>query len=132
MIDKVVLYPNYDPTIPNIHTMTHDTIVKEIHQIKKDYPANYYYVLYRDKLRINPKILAQNTLIEDNEPYSLRDVQETYKRFNYLRIYKFTNISFEEAMRGSMPDSGGFKRLKCKIHLQRAPVNQYSIEAEGI
>ena len=64
MIDKVVLYPNYDPTIPNMHALKHDTIVKEIHQIKKDRPANYYYVLYRDKLRINPKILAQNTLIE--------------------------------------------------------------------
>ncbi len=29
------------------------------------------------------------------------------------------------------PDSGGFKRLNCMVKLQRAPLHQYSIEAEG-
>jgi len=109
----------------------HDTIIKEIHQINKNRPANYYYVLYRDKLRINPKILAQNILLEDKEPYNLKDVQETYKRLGNLSIYKFANINFEEPLPKLMPDSGGFKKLNCKILLQRAPVHQYSIEAEG-
>jgi outer membrane protein assembly factor BamA len=131
MIDKVVIYPNYDPSVPEIHSMTHDTIVQEIHQIKKSYPANYYYVLYRNKLRINPKVLAQNILIEDNEPYSLKDVQETYKRFGYLGIYKYANINFEQAREFITVDTGEFRKLKCKVLLQRAPVHQYSIEAEG-
>lgn len=131
MIDKVMIYPDYDPSLANLHTRQHDTIVQEIHQIKKDYPANFYHVLYRNKLRINPKVLAQNTMIEDNEPYSLKDVQETYKRLGYLSIYKFANINFEQALPKVVPDSGEFKKLKCKILLQRAPVHQYSIEGEG-
>ncbi|RLD82851.1 MAG: hypothetical protein DRJ15_00325 [Bacteroidetes bacterium] len=131
MIDKVMIYPDYDPSLAKLHTRQHDTIVQEIHQIKKDYPANFYHVLYRNKLRINPKVLAQNIMIEDNEPYSLKDVQETYKRFGYLSIYKFANINFEQALPKMAPDSGEFKKLKCKILLQRAPVHQYSIEGEG-
>ncbi len=131
MIDKVMIYPDYDPSLANLHAQQHDTIVQEIHQIKKDYPANFYYVLYRNKLRINPKVLAQNTMIEDHEPYSLKDVKETYKRFGYLSIYKFANINFEQPLPKIVPDSGEFKKLKCKILLQRAPVHQYSIEGEG-
>jgi len=130
-IDKVLIYPDYDPSQPDLHSIMHDTIVKEIHQIKKSYPANYYYVLYREKLRINPKVLAQNILIEDKEPYSLKDVQETYKRFGHLSIYKYANINFEQALPGAPPDSSGFRKLKCKVLLQRAPVHQYSIEGEG-
>ncbi len=130
-INKVVIYPNYDPSIPNIHALTHDTIIEEIHQLNRNQPANYYYVLYRKKLRVNPKILAQNILIEDKEPYKLKDVQETYKRFGALSIYKFANISFEEPLPKFVSDSGGFKKLNCKLQLQRAPVHQYSIEAEG-
>jgi len=131
MIDKVVIYPDYDPSLADQHTLKHDTIIQEIHQIKRDYPANFYYVLFRDKLRMNPKVLAQNIMIEDNEPYSLKDVQETYKRFGYLSIYKFANINFEQPIPKLHSDSGEFKKLKCKIHLQRAPVHQYSIEGEG-
>ena len=131
MIDKVVIYPDYDPSVPDIHSITHDTIIEEIHQIKKSYPANYYHVLYREKLRINPKVLAQNILIEDNEPYNLKDVQETYKRFGYLSIYKYANINFEEARSFIPDDTSYFKKLKCRVLLQRAPVHQYSIEAEG-
>ncbi len=131
MIDKVVIYPDYDPSLANQHTLKHDTIIQEIHQIKKDYPANFYYVLSRNKLRINPKVLAQNIMVEDNEPYNLKDVQETYKRFGYLSIYKYANINFEQPQNIISTDSGEFKRLKCKVHLQRAPVHQYSIEAEG-
>ncbi|MCK5337603.1 MAG: hypothetical protein KAJ50_02285, partial [Bacteroidales bacterium] len=130
-IDKVVIYPNYDPTKPLLQEAPHDTLIKEIHQINRNSPANYYFVLYRGKLRVNPKILAQNILIENDEPYNLRDVQETFKRFGYLNIYRFANISFEEPLPKLVPDSGGFKKLDCKIHLQRAPVHQYSIEAEG-
>ena len=130
-IDKVVIYPNYDPAKPLLQEAPHDTLIKEIHQINRNSPANYYFVLYRGKLRVNPKILAQNILIENDEPYNLRDVQETFKRFGYLNIYRFANISFEEPLPKLVPDSGGFKKLDCKIHLQRAPVHQYSIEAEG-
>ncbi|MCK4569823.1 MAG: BamA/TamA family outer membrane protein [Bacteroidales bacterium] len=130
-IDKVMVYPNYDPSKPNLQVAVHDTVVEEIHQIHKDQPANFYYVLYRGKLRINPKILSQNILIENDEPYNLRDVQETFKRFGYLSIYKYANISFEEPLPKIIPDSGEYKRLNCKVHLQRAPLHQYSIEAEG-
>lgn len=131
MIEKVLVYPDYDPTKPIQPKDEFDTLVEEVHQIKKDRPADYYYIVYKNKLRINPNILTQSILIEDNEPYNLKDVSETHKRFGYLSIYNYSQINFVENKPDTPPDSSGFKKLECRINLQRAPLNQYSIEAEG-
>lgn len=129
-VDKVVIYPDYEPSRQMFQEQGLDTLRTEIHQIRKDQPANYYYVVYRNKLRINPKILAQMVLIEDNEPYKIKDVQQTYKRLKYLSIFRYANISFYETVPMAASDSN-FKSLECRINLQRAPLHQYSIEAEG-
>lgn len=131
-IDKVVVLPNYDPSDPEANRPPFDTLVEKVHQISKDVPANYYYILYKNKLRINPNILTQTIHIEDDEPFNLRDVDETRKGFGYLGIYNYTNISFREVEPPLyIDDSITFKRLECRINLQRTPVHQYSIEAEG-
>ncbi len=130
-IGKVEIFPDYDPARQDFSRLPFDTLVDEVHQARSNKPANYFHILYRGKLRINPGILAQSTLIEDGEPYSQKDVQETYKRFGNLSIFKFTDISFVETGSANMPDSGGFRTLTSQLRLQRSPVNQYSIEAEG-
>jgi len=131
LIDRVEIYPDFDPSTPFPGKEPFDTLVEEVHQVRRNKSPNYYHILFREKLRINPGILAQSTLIENGEPYSLKDVQETYKRYGNLSIYKFADIGFNESGSTLMPDSGGFRDLTCRLRLQRAPVHQYSIEAEG-
>lgn len=131
MIDKVIVRPNYDPVKPFVPDVKYDTLVDEVHQINKYRPANYYFIVYRGKLRINPNILTQSILIENDEPYNLKDVQETYKRLRYLSIYSYTNIHFVDKDPSSPPDSSGYKPLICNVNLQRAKLHQYSVEAEG-
>lgn len=130
-IRKVVVNPDFDPSVLNRKAQKKDTLLHEVHQIHMDRPPNYYYILYKDKLRIKPKVLSQNILIENDEPYKLRDVSETQKRFRALSIYKYSNISFTP-LHDTLPATDrSLRNLECKISLQRAPVHQYSIEAEG-
>jgi outer membrane protein assembly factor BamA len=131
-ISKVNIDPDFDPALQNANRLDYDTLLHVVHQIRDDRPANYYYIIYRDKLRINPKVLSQNILIENAEPYNFRDVSETQKRFRSLNIYKYTNISFNaKADDTTTYLPGQLRPLNCQINLQRAPVHQYSIEAEG-
>ena len=130
-IDKVVVYPNFDPSQSNFSSQKFDTLVQEVHQVHKDEPANYYHIRYKDKLRIRPKVLSQNILVENDEPYNHKDVKETYKRFGGLSIYKYANITFARNDNGKEADSNELKGLECRINLQRSPLHQYSIEAEG-
>lgn len=130
-IDKVIVWPDFDPSIGAFMSQDFDTLTQEVHQIHEDRPANYYHFLYQDKLRIRPKVLSQNILIEGGEPYNLKDVKETYKHFGGLRIFKYANISFVDKDQEVPADSNELKSIECRIKLQRASAHQYSIEAEG-
>lgn len=131
-IDKVMVNPDFDPSLKDRLNTDFDTLLHEVHQISDDRPANYYHIFYRNKLRINPKVLSQNILIENGEPYKLRDVTETEKRFRALSIYKYSNVSFQKMETDTTKaGTGNFRKLICKINLQRSPVHQYSIESEG-
>lgn len=130
-INKVVVYPNFDPSIVNFNTLEFDTLIQEVHQINPNNPANYYHFRYQGVMRIRPKVLSQNILIENDEPYNLRDVKETHKRFGGLSIFKYANISFAPDNEKEVADSNELRDLECRIKLQRAPLHQYSIEAEG-
>jgi len=130
-INKVVVFPSFDPSIVNFNSLTFDTLVQEVHQINPNTPANFYHIRYQNKLRIRPKVLSQNILIENDEPYNLKDVKETHKRFGGLSIFKYANISFAPTYKTEVVDSNELKSLECRIKLQRAPLHQYNIEAEG-
>ncbi|HSG68012.1 MAG TPA: BamA/TamA family outer membrane protein [Bacteroidales bacterium] len=130
-IDKVVIYPDFDPSVTNYYSMPFDTIVQEVHQISADRPANIYYIKYRNKLRIRPKVLSQNILIENGDAYNMKDVRETHKRFANLSIFNYRNINFVKVPPSDPSVFSKVKSLECRISLQRAPVHQYSIEAEG-
>ncbi len=130
-IARVTVNSDFDPSRQGRQGAPYDTLVNRSYGGPDDHPAKTYNILYRDKLRINPRLLAQNILIEEGEPFKQRDVDETYKRFGSLDIYKYANISFREQPGGADTSNGLFRKLDCRINLQRAPLNQYSIEAEG-
>ena len=48
------------------------------------------------RLHLRPKVMEENTFLEEGKPYSARDLQDTYNHFGRLGAVKYTNISFEQ------------------------------------
>ena len=48
------------------------------------------------RLHLRPKVMKENTFLEEGGPYSARDLQDTYNHFGRLGAVKYTNISFEQ------------------------------------
>ena len=47
-------------------------------------------------IHLRPKVLRNNTFLEENEYYSSRELQRTYNHFARLGVVRYTNISFRE------------------------------------
>ncbi|MBU2649380.1 MAG: BamA/TamA family outer membrane protein [Bacteroidetes bacterium] len=128
-ISKVVVNPDFDPL--ESRKTVYDTLVEEVHQVKDTREANYYYILYKGKLKVSAPTIAQSIFIENKEPFNLRDVQRTYRRFSSLPVFNYTSIQFAETPEDSLSKDHGHKQLNCLINLSRAPLQSYTIEAEG-
>lgn len=74
-------------------------------------------------LRLRPKVLANNTIIEEGKPYSATDLQRTYNNYSRLQAVKYTNIRFEEA-----EDT---LQLNCNIQLSTNKPSTISFAPEG-
>ncbi len=128
-IKDVTIYPDFTPG--DSKKTPFDTLVEEVHQVRKTREPNIYYILHKAPLKISPGVLAQSIFIEDGEPFNLKDVQQTYRRFSSLPVFNYTSIQFDETEKDSLPNPYGNKSLKAKINLSRAPLQSYSIEVEG-
>jgi outer membrane protein assembly factor BamA len=128
-INRVFINPNYDPVFSR--RMQFDTLRQEVHQLQKDSPADYYYFLHQGKIKVNPKTITQSIFIEDNEPYSLKDVQQTYRRLGGISAFDYKSIQFTEVQRDTMIFDSTDKFLRCNINLSRSQLMSYTLEAEG-
>ncbi len=91
---------------------------------------NNYRFLYRDRLRINPDIIAQSVYILPGNLYNINDVSETYQHLSSLRIFKTVNIFFEEVNPENELVQEDYP-LNCYIQLTPATLQAYSFELEG-
>ncbi|MFO7997993.1 MAG: BamA/TamA family outer membrane protein [Bacteroidales bacterium] len=127
-IDHVYLYPEYSPFRPV--TVFSDTTV---FRMDRNGDHTTYTFLHNEPLRIRPKVVANNILIEQGGYYSISDVEQTYSYLSRLRNFRFINIQFSENPRpdqGTPSDTLGF--LDTRIQLTRSPSNAFTIEAEGL
>lgn len=128
-IRKVVINPRFKPG--DSRETPYDTLVESVHQVSSLRAPNIYYILHRSPLKISPDVLAQSTFIENGEPFNLEDVQQTYRRFSSLPVFNYTSIQFTETQKDTQDLAEGNKSLDARINLSRAPLQSYSIEAEG-
>ena len=128
-IYRVFINPDFDPILSR--KIAYDTLKVEIHQIKKDNPANYYNFLYKGRIRVNPKTISQSVFIEDHEPYNLKDVQQSYRRLGGISAFDYKSIVFTEVERDTIVRDSTDKFLRCNINLSRSQLMSYTIEAEG-
>ncbi len=82
-------------------------------------------------LKIKPQIFNTIIQVEEDLPFSINSLRQTYKGLTNLKIYRASNITYEPVLLkapGMMSDTNW---LDCNIFLQRSKVNAYSVELEG-
>lgn len=128
VINDILVYPEFSPFRPATHFS--DTT---IHIADRNGEAARFTILHNEPLRIRPRALVSNILINQGGYYSARDVELTYNYLSRLRNFRFINIQFSENLHpasGSPSDTLGF--LDTRIQLTRSPSNAFTVEAEGL
>jgi outer membrane protein assembly factor BamA len=125
LVKDVKVIPDWEP----LEDQDFDTIN---HQIKfwDDTVTYVYQFLLDQKRRIRPRAFNSAIKIKPGQPYSSKDLQNTYRwLFNY-RIIKTASIIFDTTEAGKTPD-GKFNFLHSRIQMQTAKVNSFQVEVEG-
>ena len=120
---------------PDVVLTSKDTTLQDTLEIKYRFDAgdttlNRYYLVYHNKLRIKPSALTHALFLRNGQIYRQRDHELTYKRMTNLPINRFVSINYELPDTGQMRQ-GGKALLNSTIRITRAPVNVFSIDAEG-
>ncbi len=89
-----------------------------------------FYQIYRQDLRLRPIVLWRSLYIHPGEPYSQKYINLTYNRLQNLGLSRFVSVNVNPLV---MPDStaADFGLLNFEIRMARAPVNMFTVEAEG-
>ncbi|MCI6161699.1 MAG: BamA/TamA family outer membrane protein [Prevotellaceae bacterium] len=74
-------------------------------------------------IHLRSSVLAENTRIEVNHPYSATALQKTYNSFGRLNAVKYTNIKFNELADSTL--------LDCNIQVSTHKPNTLSFQPEG-
>ena len=74
-------------------------------------------------IHLRPKVLRNNTFLEEGEYYSSRELQETYNHFGRLGAVRYTNISFTEHALEPV--------LDCNIAISTNKPSTISFQPEG-
>jgi len=121
IINDVFVYPDYE----NDHksSIPYDTLILDLNKDKKARAKGKYFFLYKNKLKTNPRVIAQSVFIEPGEYFSNRDLKETYRKLNRFPTYKYANINFQKVK--------GKNVLNTHIQLHRSKQQFFSIESDG-
>lgn len=74
-------------------------------------------------IHLRDKVLRENTFIEEGQPYSAKDLQNTYNHFGRLGAVKYTNISFVPVADTTLLDT--------RIQIQTNKPSTISFQPEG-
>jgi outer membrane protein assembly factor BamA len=124
-INKIYIFTDYTPV--NVDTAKYDTLAFSVPYRKKNSTPFEYIFIYKKKMKIRPKTYTQSLYVTAGELYNYENVDKTYKRLLGLKVFRYTNISFED-ISDFKSDTG---LLNCKIFLTRSPAKAFSVETEG-
>lgn len=119
-INNIYIYPK---GISNEGNM--DTVPYTFDMGKRLGKETFYFV-YDGNPKIRFKTFDNMILINSGNPYSLNSVTQTYKALNNLKIYNKNNIEFR-----TVESNDSINLLNCDIVLNRAKLNDYTIQIEG-
>lgn len=121
-INNIYIYPKGNP----LHHNNIDT-VRHTYSLGKNKGYETLNFVYPGNPKIRFKTFYDIIQIRQGKLYNMRQVNQTYRALNNLKIYNLSNIEFEPIYNNK--DSLNF--LNCNIVLNRAKLNYYNIQLEG-
>lgn len=128
VIDSIFIFPDYSPFEPR--PMGADTTR---FSYGKKTPGPEYFFIHSKPMKIRPRAITNNILLENGNFYSISDVELTYNYLSRLRNFRFINLHFSKAPPahpGLASDTIG--QMHARVELGRSPANAFTIEAEGL
>ncbi len=127
LLNNVYVYPEYSRLLAD-----QDFSDTTFFRIENNDNRPQYIFLHDGPMRIRPKAIADNILLEPGMFYSIKDVELTHRFLAGLRNFRFINIQFRESQStGSLAsDTIGF--VDARVELTRAPANAFTAEMEGL
>jgi len=120
-INNVFIYPNYEKDQKK--SIPYDTLILNLNEDKKARATGKYHFLYKDKLKTNPRVIAQSVFIESDEYFSNRDLKETYQKLNRFPTYKYVDINYEKGINDN--------DLNTHIKLHKSKQQFFTLETDG-
>lgn len=127
-INNVYVFPEYSRLLPN--QFFTDTTYFKIGNNSENEPL--YIFLHNGTMRIRPKAIANNILIEEGSFYNIRNVELTHSFLAGLRNFRFVNVQFSEAHKQKEATNDTIGYLNARVELTRSPSNAFTIEMEGL
>ena len=127
-IDNIYIFPDY--LAMRSTTAKKDTTIYYNFENENGKDTLTYYFLHHEPLRIKPSTVINNLRFEPGDYYKLRSVDQSYSFLSALRIFRFTNIVFDESPRKENV-SDTLDYLNTRIQLTPAQANSFTIDGEG-
>lgn len=127
LLNNIYVYPEYSRLLPDQHFS--DTT---FFSIENNDTTPEYIFLHNGPMRIRPKAIANNILLESGAFYSINDVELTHTFLAGLRNFRFINIQFREAQMMTSMASDTIGYLDARVALTRSPANAFTAEMEGL
>lgn len=121
-IGDVYIFSDYNPQLalefPVSYFLNNDT------SLYYNEDSIKYYFITKEELIVNPTSIINDIYIFPDSVYSLSNIKATYKHLSSLKIYKLSNIQFEEK------DTVNHV-LECNIQLTPSDRQSYTAELQG-
>ena len=124
-INEINIYTNYNSLDQD--TVSFKKFTYYAAQRNKKAAQVKYNFIFKDTFKINPKTITQSIFFKQGDYFLLKDEEQTYNRFNDLKMFKFVNIKFVETPHDSAVNNN---TLNCNIQLTKTPINSFSLETE--
>lgn len=116
-IDRININFDYDPLVA----------LSGIDSSYVDSVYDGYGIVYRERLRIKPRLITETIQFKKGELYNVRKVLDSYSRLQALNLFKFINIVFREEEQ----DTAAIRSLVCDVQLTPIKRQSYNVFIEG-
>lgn len=128
-IHNIYIFPQFD--YQKRATQVFDTVAKTYEDPYRGRKSITYYFMYRDKIKLRTRTIAQNILLEPDSWYNLKDIDQTYARLSGLQNFKFINIDFVDADLTDEERSLWPYQLNSHVKLARSSSQSLSWSTDG-
>jgi outer membrane protein assembly factor BamA len=126
-INDVFIHPDHRILLPE--SVKSDTIT-EIFYRRESNQTDVYKFIYTPPLKIRTSIIGRSMFIKSGLRYNATDANQSFRKLNDFRIFKFVDINFREIdLKAAENPDKAF--LDCMVKLTRNPLNSYSVELQG-